>query len=224
MSLADRHPALPYVAPFAVFMLLLAGLPPLALPPRADAVVRVTILAATLLLVSRSAIDLRVTKWLGTLAVGTGVFLVWIAPDLIVPGWRSHAAFQNGITGSLTVSMPVEGQQDWVVLSLRIARAALLVPILEELFWRAWLPRFLDARDFRTRPLGTFTTLSFVATTILFAAEHGPFWEVGLAAGLAYNWWMMRTRSLGDLIVAHGVTNLLLSLFVLYTERWEFWM
>ena len=120
--------------------------------------------------------------------------------------------------------MPLEARRDGVVLSLRIFRAALLVPILEELFWRAWLPRFLDAKDFRTRPLGSFTILSFSATTVLFASEHGPFWEVGLVAGIVYNWWMMRTRSLGDLILAHGITNLLLSVFVLLSERWEFWM
>ena len=199
-------------------------MPLLGLSPRADAVTRVGILTATLIFVARPAVDLRVHNWLGTLAVGVGVFLIWIAPDTLIAGWRSHALFQNSLTGSVALSMSPEARHDWLVLTLRIGRAALLVPVLEELFWRAWLPRFLDAKDFQTRPLGSYTTLSFVATTILFAAEHGPFWEVGLVAGLTYNWWMMRTKSLGDLIVAHGITNLLLSLFVLYTKRWEFWL
>lgn len=224
MTIAERVPSLPYVAPFAVFMVLLATLPLVDLSPRADAVTRVVIVGTTLVVVGRPAIDLRVKQWGGTIAIGLGVFLVWIAPDLLIPGWRANAAFQNAITGTLTVSMPPEARGDVAVLGLRIVRAALLVPILEELFWRAWLPRFLDAKDFRSRPLGAFTALSFTATTVLFAAEHGPFWEVGLVAGVAYNWWMMRTRSLGDLIVAHAVTNLLLSAFVLFTERWEFWM
>ena len=55
------------------------------------------------------------------------------------------------------------------------------------------------------------------------AAEHGPYWEVGLACGMIYNWWMWRTRSLGDLILVHGTTNLALSLFVIATGRWTFW-
>jgi hypothetical protein len=33
-----------------------------------------------------------------------------------------------------------------------------------------------------------------------------------------------RTRSLGDLMLAHAVTNLALSLYVIRTERWMFWM
>ena len=224
MTTAERYPSLPYVAPFLVFMVLLGALPMAGLAPRLDAMVRVAVVGATILLVARPVLDFRVQHWAGTIGVGIAVFVIWIAPDLLFPGWRAHAAFQNGVTGTLTLSMPLEARRDGVVLSLRIFRAALLVPILEELFWRAWLPRFLDAKDFRTRPLGSFTMLSFSATTVLFASEHGPFWEVGLVAGIVYNWWMMRTRSLGDLILAHGITNLLLSVFVLLSERWEFWM
>ncbi|MFN9430090.1 MAG: type II CAAX prenyl endopeptidase Rce1 family protein, partial [Acidobacteriota bacterium] len=58
----------------------------------------------------------------------------------------------------------------------------------------------------------------------LFALEHGPFWEVGLLTGVIYNWWMTKTRSLGDLIFVHGVTNLVLSLYVIATKQWQFWM
>ena len=42
--------------------------------------------------------------------------------------------------------------------------------------------------------------------------------------GVIYNWWMKRTGSLGDLMITHGVTNLALSLFVMATGRWGFWM
>ena len=84
--------------------------------------------------------------------------------------------------------------------------------------------RWLQDSDFTKVPLGKFTPLAFWGTAVLFAAEHGSFWEVGLVCGIVYNWWMHRTRSLGDLIVAHGVTNLALSAYVIYTERWLFWM
>src|SRR5439155_25593559 len=47
MSLLDRYPSVPYVAPFAVFLALLSGLPMVGLPPREQSVVR----AGTLLLV-----------------------------------------------------------------------------------------------------------------------------------------------------------------------------
>ena len=60
-------------------------------------------------------------------------------------------------------------------------------------------------------------------TALLFASEHGAMWDVGLAAGLLYNFWMRRTRSLGDLILAHAVTNACLSAYVLSRGRWEYW-
>ncbi len=205
-------------------MVLLAAMPSLGLAPRVDAITRVSILTITILTLGRPVLDFRLRHPLGTFTVGVGVFALWVAPDLLIPGWRAHPLFQNSLTGTLSSSMAPEARSDVLVLTLRIARAALLVPILEELFWRGWLPRFLDAKDFRTLPIGSFSTTSFVATAVLFAAEHGPFWEVGLLAGIAYNLWMQHTRSLGDLIAAHGLTNLLLSIFVLLTGRWEFWL
>jgi CAAX prenyl protease-like protein len=161
--------------------------------------------------------------WLGSLSLGIGVFLVWVAPDLLIPGWRQHALFQNGITGRITTSIP-PAELTPVMLVLRTARAALIVPVLEELFWRGWLPRWIQDSKVDRVPLGQYTPLAFWATAVLFATEHGPFWEVGLLAGLIYNWWMRRTRSLGDLMLAHGVTNLALSLYVIATGRWGFWM
>jgi CAAX prenyl protease-like protein len=77
--------------------------------------------------------------------------------------------------------------------------------------------------DFRKVPLGQFTTASFLLTALLFASEHGAMWDVGLAAGVLYNFWMRRTRSLGDLILAHAVTNACLSVYVLARGRWEYW-
>jgi CAAX prenyl protease-like protein len=110
------------------------------------------------------------------------------------------------------------------VLALRTMRATLIVPVVEELFWRGWLARWLQDPDFERIPVGQFTALAFWATALLFAAEHGPYWEVGLMAGMIYNWWLWRTKSLGDVMVAHATTNLALSLFVIATQRWAFWM
>ena len=78
-------------------------------------------------------------------------------------------------------------------------------------------PRFPEG------PLGTFTPVIFVVTAVLFASEHGSWWDVGLLAGLAYNWWMLRTRSLGDCILAHAVTNGCLAAYVVSQGRWEYW-
>lgn len=155
--------------------------------------------------------------------VGLAVFAIWVAPDALVPGWRENRLFQNAITGHVTTSVAPQ-ELTLLMLVLRTMRAALLVPVVEELFWRGWLPRWIQDTAFSKIPLGQYTRFAFWTTAVLFAVEHGPFWEVGLLAGITYNWWMRRTRSLGDLMLTHAVTNLALSAYVIGTERWMFWM
>ena len=216
------HPAVPYVVPMAVFMLLLAtgkhlGLGPLEYPFRA------LILAAVLWIFSRRVIDLKAPHWIGSVLLGALVFVIWIAPDVLWPGYRESSIFQNALTGRVESSVPAEYRDLLGVRFWRSVRAVLLVPIIEELFWRGWLMRWLTNADFRSVPLGAATPTAFIVTALLFASEHGPYWDVGLLAGLAYNWWMVRTRSLGDCILAHGVTNGLLSGYVLANAQWQYW-
>jgi uncharacterized protein len=205
-------------------MVLLVLGPRLPVSGRVEAVLRVTLVTAVLLLCSRQVIPLQVRHWATSIALGIGVFALWIAPDVLFPDFRSSWLFTNGLTGKVEGTVPEDVRHDTLVLSLRFARAAILVPIVEELFWRGWLPRWIDnMEDFRKVPLGQFTTASFLLTALLFASEHGAMWDVGLAAGLLYNFWMQRTRSLGDLILAHAVTNACLSAYVLSRGRWEYW-
>lgn len=224
MQLTERYPSLPYVVPFATFMALLLIAPEVPLPPRLVAVLHVALLAAVLWFFSRKVISLRAPHWIGSISVGVGVFALWVAPDVFLPAWRDHWLFSNGLTGRIEGALPVDARDDVLRLVLRASRAVILVPIIEELFWRSWLPRWLDHReDFREIPLGQYTLASFWLTALLFASEHGAMWDVGLATGLLYNWWMRRIRSLGDLILAHAVTNACLSGYVLLRGRWEYW-
>jgi CAAX prenyl protease-like protein len=224
-SLPDTHRAgtLAWVGPFVVFMLWLAIDKYLPIANPAKELLREAVLVAAIFGFSRHVLPRQIARRLPSIALGLAVCALWVAPDLLVPGWRDHGVFQNSITGRLKTSIP-PSELTPLMLVLRTMRAALLVPILEELFWRGWLVRWLQNGDFETVPLGQFTALAFWASSLLFAAEHGPYWEVGLACGMIYNWWMWRTKSLGDLILVHGVTNLALSLFVIATQRWTFWM
>jgi hypothetical protein len=99
-----------------------------------------------------------------------------------------------------------------------------IVPLVEELFWRGWLGRWLVNSDFEKVSLGAYTRSAFWLSAFLFASEHGPYWEVGLLAGIAYNWWLMRTRNLADCVLAHAVTNACLSAHVLITGQWQYWL
>ncbi|HET9727980.1 MAG TPA: CAAX prenyl protease-related protein [Acidimicrobiia bacterium] len=214
---------LAWVGPFAVFMLWLAvdKVVPLANP--AKELLRDAVLLAAILGFSRRVLPRSAPHWFASVLLGIGVCALWIAPDTLIPGWRTHWLFQNSITGRVTTSIAPASLTP-LMLMLRTVRAALLVPILEELFWRGWLPRWIQDSRIDRVPLGQYTPLAFWATAVLFAAEHGPFWEVGLLTGIIYNWWMRRTRSLGDLVLVHAVTNLSLSVFVIATRNWAFWM
>jgi CAAX prenyl protease-like protein len=215
----------PWIGPFAVFMLLLAVAPSLPFGQPWESLVRVGVLGLVIVVLSGSLLTtFRVRHAAASIALALAVCALWVAPDLLVPGWRSHWLFQNSVTGTIKTSIAPAELANPLVLVLRIARAAILVPILEELFWRGWLPRWIVNNDWQQVPLGRYTTLAFVATAVLFASEHGPFWEVGLLCGLIYNWWMWRTKSLGDLMLVHAVTNAALSGYVLLTGKYEYWM
>ena len=217
-----RHPSLPWILPFLLFLILLALLPQVGMGPRVDGIIRLTLVGGVLVFYSRRVVDLRIRHWVSSGLLGVVVFLVWIGPDLLFAGWRDLPIFRNPLTVDAG-GFPAEGVSDPVAVTLRIIRAAVLVPIIEEMFWRGWLPRWIINPDFEKVPLGTYTALAFGVTAVLFASEHGAWWDVGLAAGVAYNWWMLRTRSLGDCILAHAVTNACLAGYVIATGRWEYW-
>jgi hypothetical protein len=219
-----KHPAIPYILPFAVFLGFLGIRSILPFGAGWEYPLRVTVVAAVLLAVSRPVIRLKPERAMQSVGLGLAVFAIWIAPDLLWPAYRGHWLFQNPLIGSARSSLPDTVVKDLLFLAFRIAGTAILVPIVEELFWRAWLMRYLISPDFQNVRLGAYTAMSFWLTALLFASEHGPYWDVGLLAGITYGWWMMRTRSLGDCIVAHGVTNLALAVYVVVTARWEYWL
>jgi len=202
----------------------LLGLHPvLSLTPVAEQVVWILVMIAALALVSRPVLDFRVRNWFGSLSLGVLVFVIWIGPDRIFPGYHGFWLFTNPVTGSMSATLPESSRGDPLFLSLRTLRSAFFVPIAEELFWRAWLMRWIVSPQFAEVPLGAWSARAFWIVAALFAVEHGPLWDVGLAAGILYNWWMVRTKSLGDLILVHGVTNACLSAYVVIAGRWEYW-
>jgi CAAX prenyl protease-like protein len=220
-----RRPTLAYVGPFAVFVVLLILADPLAsVFGRWEFPIRVAILAVSIWYFSRSVLSFRVVSPVLSILLGVVVFVIWIAPDALIPGYREHWLFQNAIFGRLHSSIDPQLLSDPLVLAMRCIRAIVIVPIVEELFWRGWVMRWVISNDFESVAIGTYSARSMWITALLFASEHGPYWEVGLLAGLLYNWWFVRTKSLSDCILAHAVTNGALSLYVILTHKWEYWM
>jgi uncharacterized protein len=219
----DRWRSLPYVVPFASFMALLALQKYAPLNPAVEYPARALLLCAILWIFSRHVIDLRARHKVETAVLGVAVFVIWVGPDMLFPAYRQHWLFQNALLGQLSAPAPESVLRMPVVMWSKIFRTAVLVPIIEELFWRAWLMRWLISPRFEKVPLGTYQFSAFAITAVLFAAEHGPYWDVGLVTGVIYNWWMVRTRSLGDCILVHAITNACLCGYVVATRRWEYW-
>jgi uncharacterized protein len=178
-----------------------------------------------ILAVSREPLRGRPSKPLLSILIGVAVFAIWVAPDRMAPWWHHLAVFDNAVVGSPAGNTPPASKSDPVFLLFRIAISAIAVPILEELFWRGWLMRWIiDPQNFEKVPLGTYATGAFWIVAVLFASEHGSFWDVGLLAGIIYNWWMIRTRNLWDCILAHAVTNGILAAYVIVAGQWQYWL
>ena len=222
-SSAARDAALGYTAPFLTFVGFMAVEHSLAISPQAGYPIRVLVTLAVLLAVSRRYLKLRPVRPLASAALGVAVFLVWIAPDVFL-GYRHSWLFENPITGKAITGLPADLQRSFSFLLIRAAGSTLLVPIIEELFWRGWLMRWLIDRDFLKVKLGTYLPSAFWVTAILFASEHGPYWEVGLAAGVIYNLWLIHTKNLADCILAHAITNGVLAGYVIVWGAWQYWL
>jgi uncharacterized protein len=220
---ADKYRSLRYITPFALFLILLALADRFPLNPVWEGPIRVSVIAVVCAVCWPREISIRPRHWAGSVGVGVAAFLVWIAPDVLYPGYRSLAPFSNSIMGHLHSSFSSAALQNPWVLAWRTARAVIVVPVVEELFWRAWLMRWLIHMDFERVPLGSYAPLAFWVTALLFASEHGSYWDVGLVTGVIYNLWMIRTKSVADCILMHAVTNALLSAFIISSGQWQYW-
>jgi CAAX prenyl protease-like protein len=152
------------------------------------------------------------TQALIAIATGVVVLVLWVSLDA---GWM--------IFGSPSGFDPrSEGRIDWLLVAIRIAGAALVVPLMEELFWRSFLMRWIVAPNFDSVEPSQLGLKSFIITVLLFGFEHN-LWLAGIVAGAAYSLLYMRYRSLWSPILAHAVTNGLLGLWVVRTGNWSYW-
>jgi hypothetical protein len=105
---------------------------------------------------------------------------------------------------------------------MRFAGSSIVVPPLEEVFFRSFLYRWIVTPDFETEPLGVFAWRPLVIVAVLFGVEHQQ-WVAGILCGFAYQWLVIRNKRLGDAITAHAITNVLLGVWVVTRGAWSFW-
>ena len=158
--------------------------------------------------------------------VGVAVFAMWVGlDDLLVKLGLSNSYPKLKLTGAAWNPNDTFGAGSalaWFFIVVRIAGSSLVVPMLEEVFFRSFLYRYVTKVDFLSVSLGAFVLRSFLITSLLFGFEHRE-WLAGLLCGFAYQGLVCRMNRLGDAITAHAITNFLLGCWVVWRGAWQFW-
>ena len=149
-------PVIARASPFLVFIgfLILESAPSFVLAVQGTglsslwlAVARAAVIGLLLLWFRRSYTELagpssvRALDWALAMAGGIVVFVAWIAID------QDWAVFLRA-TGS--VPLRSDGSIDPVQALARLAGLALVVPVMEELFWRSLVLRWIEQHDFQS--------------------------------------------------------------------------
>ena len=223
-----RKDLLAYVLPFGLFMAGLAAVSAakslgvtsfagVALDPMYWIYPIQTVVCATALLWFHQVYDFGNSTLgrilLGALA-GLLIFGLWVLPPEVFHQPHRTVGFDPGV---------VPGLSSWM-LAARFTRLVVVVPLVEEIFWRGFLLRYLVRENFTSLPFGACNRTSFLVTTGAFALVHqwADFFPA-LATGILLNLLAVRTRSLAACVVAHAVANLALGCYICATRQWGFW-
>jgi CAAX prenyl protease-like protein len=153
--------------------------------------------------------------WLGVIG-GVLAFVVWVAPQEWFGAERRVGGFDLWFFGGGVAFK-------WNA-AIRVLRLVVVVPLLEELFWRGFLLRHLAHEPFDEISVGHRSWGAFGAVAVLFAVAHwGPDFVPALITGALYNLVAWSTRSIGACVIAHAVTNALLGAYIFRTQQWGFW-
>ena len=152
-----------------------------------------------------------------TIAIALFVFVLWIAPQEFFGFAPRLTGFDPGVFSGTSMAY-------WTTVAMRFLRLVVVVPLVEEIFWRGFLLRYLIDERFSTVPFGTFSWLSFSVVAVMFSLGHSvPDLPAALVTGALYNFVAYRAKSLASCVLAHAVTNLLLGLWIMRTGQWGFW-
>ena len=151
---------------------------------------------------------------LQSVAAGIVVFILWVN----MPWTLGFSGTPQGYDPTIIPDRLTQ----LTLICLRLFSAVVVVPIVEEIFWRSFVVRYIIDQDFTKVPIGSFTWVSFLISSALFGSEHHLFFA-GVMAGATYNLLLHRTRSIAQCVLAHAITNFLLGCYVLMTRQWNFW-
>jgi uncharacterized protein len=174
--------------------------------------------------------------------VGVAVCVMWVGLDGYYPnldqiiqryfcpilkffgleGWCPKPSVSGKLPWNPNIQFGVGSPLAWVFIAGRILGSSIIVPPLEEVFYRSFLYRYIVKPDFLAVSLGTFHAVAFLVTAVLFGFSHYE-WLAGILCGFAYQGLVLRKNRLGDAMTAHAITNFLLGVWVVWKGAWNFW-
>ncbi len=158
-------------------------------------------------------VRMALSNWLLAIVAGFVVFELWIHLNY---SWMQMDGAGKGFD-------PSSGSEiNWILVGFRVAGAVLVVPLVEELFWRSYLMRWLVSPDFMRVDPRQVKVSALIVSSVLFSLGHG-YWFPALVAGLVFGLLYMQSKNLNSSIVAHGVANSALAGWVVSGSHWNYW-
>lgn len=172
-------------------------------------------------------------------AVGVGVWGLWVGLDGLYPSLDAAArmlvspvakyiGLESWCSATPTLPKPWNPHEHfssgiaWAIVVARLLGSTLIVPPLEEVFYRSFLYRYILKPEFQTVSLNCFAWVPFLVTAGIFGLVHYE-WLPGIFCGMLYQMLVLRHNRLGDAMTAHAITNFLLGVWVVWKGAWHFW-
>jgi uncharacterized protein len=167
--------------------------------------------------------------------VGLVIAVLWIGLDGRVPSLGDLYDQANKlITGK--EPKPVEPEKPWNPIAffegnpalawgfvaVRVIGRSLVVPMIEEVFYRSFFYRYISKPDFLGVPLNAWNSVAFLVTCAAFGLAHPGQWLAGIICAAAYQWLVLHKNRLGDAMTAHAITNLVISVYAISQGKWQF--
>ena len=151
--------------------------------------------------------------------IGILIFVIWVGLDPYYP-----KLFKTGSTGNPADIFGQSSPLAWFFNIVHIIGMTIIVPPLEEVFYRSFLYRYIASQNFLAVPMNRFLPLPFLVTIGFFGLSHNE-WLAGIICGAAYQWLVIRKNRLGDAMTAHAITNFILGVYIVWHggNAWHFW-
>lgn len=225
---AGRTSAWHFVAPFAVFLI---GTQAESYAVDAEGKVlgqtyaiiysfKIIAVLITMIICRKSLADLKplpnVRQICVAVLTGGLITAFWIGLDGLYPPLPESMGKRSAFDPT-----SLDGLWRILFITFRSIGLVVVVPIIEELFTRDFLLRFVTEPDWQTIPAWQFNNTAALISTIIFVAGH-PEWLPALLCGAIWIWLLRWSKSVSALVISHAVANLGLGIYSVATGDWHY--